>query len=140
MDTRTITPTLFTHAFPAGVDLIMTSHPMLTQHLPRADRGLGQSAHAAVSQICYLIRHLATTQDSGIGYVWDTSFGSPLSAHVQNMMGPATILNAPKCGSDAHRPTGIWQNLLPKEALDEAYSNLPVPSMTVDDMLTHAGL
>jgi hypothetical protein len=65
---------------------------------------------------------------------------SPLPTHIQNMMGPATILNAPKCGSNALRPTCIWQNLLPKEALDESYSNLPVPSRTVDDMLTLVGL
>ena len=56
------------------------------------------------------------------------------------MTGPASVLNAPKCSSGAHRPTRIWQNLLPKEALEEAYSNLPVPSNTVDAMLTPAGL
>ena len=128
MDARTITPTVFAQAFVASVDLIMTSPPMLAQHLPRAHWGLGQLAHAIVSQICHLIRHLATTQRSGIGFVWDTPLGSPLPAHVQNMMGPPTVLNVPKCGLGSHRPTRIWQNLLPKEALDEAYSNLPVPS------------
>ena len=45
-------------------------------------------------------------------------------------MGPSTILNAPKCGSGAHRPTHLWQNLLPKEELDEAYSNLIDPPHT----------
>ena len=65
---------------------------------------------------------------------------SPLPVHVQNMMGPSTVLNDPKCGSGAHRPTRIWQNLLPKETLDEASSNLPVQSRTVDDMLALAGL
>ena len=56
------------------------------------------------------------------------------------MMGPATILNAPKCGSGAHRPTCIWQNLIPKEMLEEAYSDLPKPSRIEDKMLTIAGL
>ncbi len=42
MDAITITPELFTQAFPAGVDLIMTSPPMLPQHLPRTHRGQGQ--------------------------------------------------------------------------------------------------
>jgi hypothetical protein len=55
-------------------------------------------------------------------------------------MRPATVLNAPKCGSGAHRPTCVWQNLLPKETLDEAYSNLPAPSSTVNEMLALAGL
>jgi hypothetical protein len=55
-------------------------------------------------------------------------------------MGPATVLKAPNCGSGAHRPTRVWQSLLPKETLDEAYSNLPVPSSTVNDMLALAGL
>jgi hypothetical protein len=34
MDTRTITPVLFAQVFPARVDLIMTSPPMLAKHLP----------------------------------------------------------------------------------------------------------
>ena len=140
MDARTITPALFAQAFPTGVDLIMTSPPMLAQHLPRAHKGQGQSAQATVSQICHLTRHLAKSQRGGIGFVWDNPLGYPLPAHVQNMMGPPTVLNAPKCGTEAHRPTRIWQNLLPKEALDEAYSNLPIPSRTVNDMLALAGL
>ena len=69
MDERTITPALFTQAFPSSVDLVITSPPMLAQHLPRAHMGLGQSSHATFSQICHLIRHLATTQKNGIGFV-----------------------------------------------------------------------
>jgi len=107
-------PALFTHAFHVGVDLITTSPspPMLTQHLPRAHMGQGQLAHATISQISCLIRHLDTTQGGGIGFVWDTPVGFPLPAHVQNMMGPSTVLNALKCGSGAHRPIRVWQNLL----------------------------
>ena len=56
------------------------------------------------------------------------------------MMGPSTVLNALKCGSGAHRPTHVWQNLLPKEELDEAYSSMPEPSRTVNDILDLAGL
>jgi hypothetical protein len=83
-------------------------------------------------------RHNPIERD--IIFTWDTPLGSPLPAHVQNMIGPATVLNAPKCGSGAHRPTRIWQKLLPMETLDEAYSNLPVPSRTANDMLALAGL
>ncbi len=118
----------------------MTSPSMLAQHLPRAHRGHGQPAHANNSQIHRLIRHLATTQVGGIGFIRDTPVGSPLLAHVQSMMGPSTVLNAPKCGSGAHRPTHVWQNLLPKDKLDEAYSNLPNPSRTVNDNLDLARL
>ncbi len=60
--------------------------------------------------------------------------GSPLPAHVQQMMRPSTVLNAPKCGSRAHRPTHLWQNLLPKEELNEVYSNMFDPPHTVNDM------
>jgi len=55
-------------------------------------------------------------------------------------MGPSTVLIASKCGSGTHRSTRIWQNLLSKEELDEAYSNLNDPPHTVDDILEHAGL
>jgi hypothetical protein len=81
MDTRTITPALFTQAFPAGVDIIMTSPPMLPQHLPRTHRGNGQPAHATLLQILRLIRHLASTQRGGIGFIWDTPDRSP-SRHI----------------------------------------------------------
>ena len=110
MDTRTITPALFTQAFPAGVDIIMTSPPMLPQHLPRTHRGNGQPAHATLLKILRLIRHLASTQRGGVGFIWDTPDRSPLPAHILAVMGPSTVLNAPKCGSGAHRPTQIWQN------------------------------
>ena len=56
------------------------------------------------------------------------------------MMGPSTVINAPKCGSGAHRPTHLWQNLLPKEELDETYSNLKDPTHTVNEILDLAGL
>ena len=56
------------------------------------------------------------------------------------MMGPSTVLNAPKCGSGAHRPTHLWQNLQSKEELNEAYSNLNDPPHTVDEILDLAGL
>ena len=69
-------------------------------------------------------QHLAATQERGIGFVWDTPVRSPLRTHVQQKMGLSAVLNAPKCGSGLHRPTHLWQNLLPKEKLDEAYSNL----------------
>ena len=140
MDARTITPALFTQAFPEEVDIITTSPPMLTQHLPRTPRGNGQPTHATLQQIHRLIRHLASTQKGGIGFIWDTPVRSPLPAHIIAMAGPSTVLNAPKCGSGAHRPTRIWQNMLPKETLDDAYANLVDPRQTVDDILKSAGL
>jgi len=140
MDARTITTELFTKAFPERVDLIMNSPPMMPQHLPRTRRGQGQPAHAVVDQISYLIQHLAATQENGIEFVWDTLVGPPLLTYVLEIMGPSTVLNAPKCGSGAHRPTRIWQNLLPKEELDEAYSNLKDPPHTGNGILEHAGL
>jgi len=119
----------------------MTSPPpMLPQHLPRAQRGQGQSAQAITGQIGYLIQHLALTQEGGIGFVWDTPIGFPLPAHVLSMMGASTVSNAPKCGSGAHCPIRIWQNILPKEKLNEAYSNLHDPPHTVNDILKLAGL
>jgi len=69
MDARTITPALFTQAFPAGADLIMINPPMLPQHLPRTHRGQWQSAHATVGHISCLIQHLAATQEGGVGFV-----------------------------------------------------------------------
>jgi hypothetical protein len=108
MDVKTITPELFIQAFPVGVDLIMTSPPMIPQHLLRARRGQGYPAHADVDQISYLIQHLAATQEGGIGFVWDILVGPPLLTHILETMGPSMVLNVPKCGSGAHRPTRIW--------------------------------
>ena len=113
---------------------------MMPQHLQRAYRGQEHPAHAVVDQISYLIQHLAATQEGGIVFVWDTLVGPPLPTHVLEIMGPSTVLNAPKCGSGAHRPTRILQNLPPKEDLDEAYSNLNYPPHTVNDILEHVGL
>ena len=56
------------------------------------------------------------------------------------MMGASTVLIASKCGSGAHRPIRIWQNLLPKEELDQAYSNMHDPPHMVNDIVELAGL
>ncbi len=136
--TRTITPELLTQAFPTGVGLIMTSPPMLDKHLPRGHRGSGQPAHATISQISYLIRHLATTQEGGLGFVWDAPYGPKLTPQGQALMGPSTVLKAPKCGSGAHRPTHIWQNLLPKEKLEEAYLHMSGLLRPINDILDQA--
>ena len=72
----------------------------------------------------------------GIGFIWDTPVRSLLPTHIHTLMGPSTVLNAPKCGSGAHRPTHIWQNLLSKAAaLNAAYANLADPRLSVDDIL-----
>ena len=82
MDAITITPELFTQAFPAGVDLAMTSPPMLPQHLPRTHRGQGQLvAHATVGQIRHLIQHLAAIQEG----VLDLSGTPPSDPRFQPM-------------------------------------------------------
>jgi len=39
MDTRTITPELFTQAFPAGVDLVMASPPLAASTPPTGNPG-----------------------------------------------------------------------------------------------------
>ena len=55
-------------------------------------------------------------------------------------MGPSTVLNTSKCGSGAHRPTNIWQNLIPNEELEEAYFQLSGLQRPINDILDHAGL
>ena len=140
MDTRTISPALFAQAFPAGVDIIMTSPPMLAKHLPKTIRGSGQPPHATVLQIHDLIHHLATTQEGGLGFVWDTPSGPPLPAQIKDIMGPSTVLDTPKLGSGAHRPTRIWQNLLPTAEIETAYAQLPENPHTINEILELAGI
>ena len=140
MDTKTITPTLFTPAFPAGTKIITTSPPILAQHLPRAHKGGVQPAQAALLKIVRLIQYLATTQTGGVGFISDTSVRISLPAHVVHTMGPSTVLNAPKCGSGAHRPPHILQNLLPQSELEAAYKSIPNPLKPVDAILAAAGL
>jgi hypothetical protein len=55
-------------------------------------------------------------------------------------MGTSTILNAPKCGSGAHRPTHLWQNFVTNSTLENAYNTLINTPRTVDDILATNGL
>ena len=126
--------------FPCGGGPQHDQPPMLPQYLQRTHRGQGQSAHATIGQIGCLIKHLAATQEGGIGFVKDTPVRPPLPVHVLKIMGPPTALNTPKCGSGAPHPTRIWQTLLPKEELAEAYLNLNDPPHTANDILEHVGL
>jgi hypothetical protein len=113
---------------------------MLVKHLPRTARGTGHPAHATVSKIHDLIRHLATTQEGGLGFVWNTPFGPPLPAHLIDMMGPSTVLNASKLGSGAHRHTRIWQILLPTAEIDATYAQLADNPRTINEILDLAGI
>ncbi len=113
---------------------------MLPQHFSREHRGQRQHALAAVAQIAHLIQHLATTQEGGVGFLWDTPVRAPLHTPALHMMGPSVVINTPKRGSGAHRTTHIWQNLLPRVDLDEAYSNIRNHPHTVNDILDRAGL
>jgi hypothetical protein len=114
---------------------------MMAPYLSGSQRGGGQPAQAALFQIVWLIQHLVTTQTCGVGFVWDTSVRTPLPIHVLYIMGPSTILHAPKCGSGAHhRPTQIWQNFLPQPELEATYKSHQVSYKTVDDILATAGL
>jgi hypothetical protein len=56
------------------------------------------------------------------------------------MMGPSAVLNAPKLGSGAHRPSQIWQNLLPAAEIDTAYANLLDNPRTINEILDLAGI
>ena len=139
MDTETITPTLFTQAFPVGMDVINTSSPILAQHLPCAHISGIQPAQAALLQLVRLTQHLTTTQPGGFGFIWDISVRTPLPAHVLHLMGPSSVLNASKCGSGAHRPTHIWQNFFPRPELEAAYKSLPNSPITLDAIMKTAG-
>ena len=122
------------------MDITAASPPMLSPHFPRAHKKLGQYAHATTQQIVRLIHHLSSTQPGGIGFMWNNSLRSTLPSQVHSTMGPSTILNAPKCGSGAHRSTHLWQNFVTKSALEIAYNLLPSPPRTVDDILMTTSL
>jgi hypothetical protein len=140
MEARTITPTLLTQAFPAGVDLITTGPPNVDSTLATGTQGT-----RVTSPRRYLTNkplHPAPRHNPR-GRNW-ICMGRPRRIPTTRTCpkhdGALEVLNASKYGSGAHRPTHVWQNLLPKEELDEAYSNLTDPPRTVNDVLDLVGL
>jgi hypothetical protein len=136
MDVRTISLELLSAArFPEGIDLILTSPPMLATQLSNSNRehtppGLNISRH-----IVCLVLHLSESQPGGIGYIWNSSELHPPSANTLSLLGLSILLDASKYGLGAYRNIRIWQNLLPHDTLADEHARMKPAARPVEATL-----
>jgi len=59
---------------------------------------------------------------------------------MQEGLGPAITLDGPPCSSGAYRETRICQNLAPNARMQHNFSQLLIPTLTINKRLIHANI
>ena len=139
-DICAITPEMLDHCFPDGIDFIVAGPPCQPYSSAGKRKGFGDPRSLALLATARIIYHLHHKQGGAISYVIENVPGTEKFAEVQHTLGMGTYLDAPACGSHAHRAAIFWQNLMPTSALAQAYSRLPSgPTSSINQLLaTHA--
>ena len=102
-------------------------------------RGLEDPRSKALLNVARLIHYLQHTQPHGVSYVIENVPGTDKHPEVKHMLGdPVLWLDAPPCGSGAHRETLFWLNLAPTRRIQDAFNALPVPERCINDRLSEA--
>jgi hypothetical protein len=140
MDTRSISPEVFTNATPEGLHIILTSPPTMAQHLPRAHRGNTLLVHGAPHSIAQLIQYLNEAHPGGVGFIRDTNELKLPTPLVVSLLEQGSLIDDSKCVSVAYRNTQVWQNLMPYPTLNEAHARLPAPHRPVETAIGDVSL
>jgi hypothetical protein len=93
----------------------------------RTQRGTTNQHMSRYNKLVHLILHLSRTQSGGIGFIGGTSVRHPLPHHVFTTIKPSKVLNKPKYGSGAHKPTHMGNHFILKSAQESAYHVHPSP-------------
>ena len=107
MDIRSISPEFFTDVIHEGADIILTSPPMIAQHLSMAHRGNTRWGEGAPQRLAQLIQYLNEAQSRGLGFIWDTTKLQLLTPHAASLLGWGFFIEAPKCRLGAYHNTRI---------------------------------
>ena len=126
--------------FPTGIDLVVAGPPRQPFSTAGSNRGLEDPRSKALLNVAKLIHYLHHTQPLGVSYIIENVPGTDKHLEIQRMVGDPVRLDAPPCGSGAHRETLFWQNLAPVRPIQEAFDALPTPTCTINDRLSRAGL
>jgi hypothetical protein len=69
IDVRTTSTELLTATFPKGIDLLLASQPMMTDHLHMSHMVHTPLGLDVVRHVLNLILHLPEKQPEGVGYI-----------------------------------------------------------------------
>ena len=126
--------------FPSGIDLVVAGPPCQPFSTAGRHRGLEDPRSKALINVARLIHYLRHTQPHGVSYIIENVPGTDKHPEVKHMLGDPVWLDAPPCGSGAHRETLFWQNLAPTGHIQDAFNALPVPERCINDRLSEAGM
>ena len=135
-----LSPDGITHMFPQGIDLVIAGPPCQPFSKAGRHRGLEDPRSKALLNVARLIYYLHSTQPGGVTYIIENVPGTDRHPEVQRMLGTPAWLDAPQCGSGAHRETLFWQNLTTTDTIQTAFRQLARPTEPINDRLRRAGL
>jgi hypothetical protein len=98
MDTRTISPEVSTNAIPEGVDVILASPSMMSQHLLGSQRGTTPPGLSSLHRLVCLIQYLAEAHsgEAGGSVIGDTTELRPQAPHIASLFGTGSLIDAHK--------------------------------------------
>jgi len=140
VDTRYISPEVFTNAIPERVDVILANRLMMATRLPRAHKGNTCPDQSAPLRPARSIQHLNEAQPGGIDFISDITEIRPSSPHVVSLLGRGYLIDASKCGSGAYRNPQVCPKLMPYSELNEPRAHLPAPQRPVETAIEAAWL
>ena len=126
--------------FPTGIDLVVAGPPCQPFSYAGRHRGLEDPRSKALLNVARLIHYLHHSHPRGVSYVIDNVPGTDKHPEVQRMLGVPVWLDAPPCGSGAHKETLFWQNLATVQHVQDAFTALPTPTLSINDRLSDAGM
>ena len=135
-----LSPEGISSMFPTGIDLVVAGPPCQPFSYAGRHRGLEDPRSKALLNVARLIHYPHHSQPRGVSYVIENVPGTDKHPEVQRMLGVPVWLDAPPCGSGAHRETLFWQNLATVQHVQEAFSALPTPTLSINDRLSEAGI
>ena len=126
--------------FPSGIDLVVEGPPCQPFSSAGRHRGLEDPRSKALLNVARMIHYLHHTQPHGVSYIIENVPGTDKHPEVRRMLGDPLWLDAPPCGSGAHRETLFWQNLAPSCSTQAAFHALPTPERCINDRLSDSGM
>jgi hypothetical protein len=105
------TPKLIEAKFAQGIDLIIANLPTSPPRKTNRNNITPNPNTKDIYHIIQLIHHLNDTQQSKIGFLLANIPDTSNNPQLRESIGPTTTLDAPPCGSGAHRVTTFSQNL-----------------------------
>jgi len=134
--TKLITPKGILTSFPDGIDIVLAILPDIPKNI--STHPIIHHHEQTLHHIVRLIHFLHNVQLVRIAYILANTSSDELHPHIQPWLTPNITVDGPP--SATYRKTHICQDITPNGSIQEKFSQLPIPTTTISDRLSHANI